>query len=48
MLEQFVKNCILQEGLTFELFVEDCLQWVGPHAGALEEYEEEGAADVMN
>ena len=30
-----------------EQFVEDCLPWVGPHAGAGEEHEEEGAAETM-
>ena len=40
MLEQFVKNCSLWEGLTLEKFVEDCLPWEGPHAGAGEECEE--------
>ena len=40
MLEQFVKNCSLWEGLTLEKFVKDCLPWEGPHAGAGEECEE--------
>ena len=39
-LEQFVKNCSLQEGLTLEKLVEDCLSWEAPHAGAGEECEE--------
>ena len=33
MLEQFVKNCSLWEGLTLEKFMEDCLLWEGPHTG---------------
>jgi len=28
-----------------EKFVESCLPWEGPHAGAVEESEEEGIAD---
>ncbi|KAM7076250.1 alpha-2,8-sialyltransferase 8E isoform 2-T2 [Ciconia maguari] len=40
MLEQFMKNCSLWEGLTLEKFMEDCLLWEGPHAGAGEECEE--------
>ena len=40
MLEQFVKNYSLWEGLTLEKFVKDCLLWEGPHAGAGEECEE--------
>ncbi|GAB0180460.1 EH domain-containing protein 4 [Grus japonensis] len=40
MLEQFMKNCSLWEGLTLEKFMEDCLPWEGPNAGAGEECEE--------
>ena len=51
MLEQFLKNCSLWEGLALEKFMEDCLLWEGPHAGAGEEREEsspegEGAAET--
>ncbi|KAK4827992.1 hypothetical protein QYF61_022694 [Mycteria americana] len=46
MLEQFLKNCSPWEGLMLEKFVEDCLLWEGPHAGAVEEHEEEGAAEA--
>ncbi|KAJ7404204.1 hypothetical protein WISP_146957 [Willisornis vidua] len=51
MLEQFVKNCSLLEGLMLEHFVEDCLTWEGPHAGVGEECEEspteeEGVAEI--
>ena len=35
-----MKNCSPWEGLTSEKFVEDCLPWEGPHAGAEEECEE--------
>ena len=34
------------EGLTLEKFMEDCLPWEGPHGGAGEECEEEGAAET--
>ncbi|KAK4816678.1 hypothetical protein QYF61_019914 [Mycteria americana] len=47
MLEQLVKNWSPWEGLTLEKFVNDCLPWVGPHAGAGVEREEEGAAETM-
>jgi len=47
MLGQFVKNCSLWEGLMLENFMEDCLLCVGPHSGAGEESEEEGAAGTM-
>ncbi|KAK4826197.1 hypothetical protein QYF61_006141 [Mycteria americana] len=46
MLEQFVKNCSPLEGLTLEKFAKDYLLWEGPHAGAGEEHEEEGAAET--
>lgn len=39
MLVQFVKNCSLQEGLTLEKFMENCLLWEAPYAGAGEECE---------
>ena len=42
-LKQLVKNCSPWEGLTLEKFVKDCFLWVGPHTGAEEEHEEEGA-----
>ncbi|KAK4817118.1 hypothetical protein QYF61_027981 [Mycteria americana] len=46
----FLKDCSLWRGPMLEKFVEDCLPWVGPHAGAGEECEEsspeeEGAAE---
>lgn len=31
---QFENNCNLWEGLMLERFVEDCLLWDTPHAGA--------------
>jgi len=40
MLEQFVKNCSLWEGLTLEKLMENCLPWEGAHARAEEECEE--------
>jgi len=43
MLEQFLRNLSLWEGPTLE-FMEGCLPWEGPHNGAGEEHEEEGAA----
>jgi len=46
MLEQFVKDGTPWEGLTLEKFVESCLSWVGPHAGAGEECVEEGVAET--
>ncbi|GAB0181389.1 hypothetical protein GRJ2_000604200 [Grus japonensis] len=46
MLEQFLKNCSLWKVLVLEMFVKDCLLWEGPHAGAGEECEEEGAAET--
>ncbi|GAB0188261.1 hypothetical protein GRJ2_001291400 [Grus japonensis] len=46
-LEQFVKNCSLWEELMLEKFMEDCVLSEGPHAGAGEECEEEGAAETM-
>jgi len=42
-----MKNCNPQEGPTLEKFMENSLPWVGPHAGAGEECEEEGAAETM-
>lgn len=33
-LEQFMKNCCPREGLVSEKFMEDCLSWERPHAGA--------------
>jgi len=49
-LGQFMKSCSPWEGLTLEPFMEDCLPWMGPHTGAGEESEEEGASEttVMN
>jgi len=41
-----VKNCSLWEGAMLEKFMEDCLLWEGPHTGAGEECEEEGAAET--
>ena len=38
-----MKNCSLWEGPTLE----DCLPWEGPHTGAGEECEKEGAAERM-
>jgi len=35
------------EVLTLEKFMEDCLLWDGPHAGAAEECEEEVAAETI-
>ena len=35
-----LKDCTPREGLILEKFVEDCLLWEGPHAGAGEECEE--------
>jgi len=51
MLEQFVKNCSIWEGLSLEKLMEDCLLWEGPHARAGAECEEsspedEGAAET--
>jgi len=48
MLEQLMKNCNLLEGPMLEQFVKDCIPWVGPHAGAGEESEEEGAAQTKH
>ena len=42
----FLKNWTLWEEPTLEQFVKDCLLWVGPHAGAGEMCEEEGAAEM--
>jgi len=36
----------LWEGLTLEHFMKNCVLWEGPHAGAGEECEEEGAAEI--
>jgi len=46
MLEHLVKSCSPWEGLTLEKFVENCLLWEGPHSGAWEGCEEEGAAET--
>ena len=46
MPEQFMKNRSPREGPTLEKFVEDSLPWVGPHAGAGEECEEEEVAEA--
>ncbi|PKU49492.1 rna-directed dna polymerase from mobile element jockey- hypothetical protein [Limosa lapponica baueri] len=46
MMEPFLKNCSLGEGL-MEKFVEDCLLWQGPHAGAGKNCKEEGEAETM-
>ena len=35
-----MKSFSLWEGFTLEKFMEDCLPWEGPHAGAGEECEE--------
>jgi len=43
-----VKNCTLWEGLTLENFMEDCFPWVGPHARAGEECEEERVAEMCD
>ncbi|KAJ7425211.1 hypothetical protein WISP_24425 [Willisornis vidua] len=40
-----MQNSTLWEGLMLDSFMENCLLWEGPHAGALEEGEEEGAAE---
>jgi len=45
-LEQFVKSCSPQEGLTLK-FTENYLQCEGPHTGPGEECEEEGVAETM-
>ncbi|GAB0177893.1 zinc finger and BTB domain-containing protein 5 [Grus japonensis] len=45
MLEQLVKNCSLWEGF-MEKFMKECILWEGPHAGAREQGEEEGAAEL--
>jgi len=49
MLEQFVKSCSPWEEPILEQFMENssCLPWGGPHTGAGEECEEEGAAKTM-
>ena len=41
-----MKDCSSWEGLTPEHFMENCLSWEGPHAGAGAECEEEGAAET--
>jgi len=41
-----MKSCSLWERPTLEKFMEKCLPWEGPHAGAGAEYEEEGAAET--
>jgi len=43
----FLKHCTLWKGPTMEKLVENCLPWVGPHAGAGEESEEEGMVKTM-
>jgi len=43
-----VKNCSPWEGLMLEKFMENCFPWEGPHAGAGEESEEEGAAETTS
>jgi len=48
MLEQLMKNYHLQEGFTLEKFMGNCSLWVGPHAEAGEESEEEGAAETAS
>jgi len=48
MLEQFLKNCNPVEGLTLEKFVKDCILWEGPHPGAGEEREKEGASETKH
>ncbi|TRZ15769.1 hypothetical protein HGM15179_011351 [Zosterops borbonicus] len=37
--EQFIKNCSPGGGLLWEKFLEDCLLWEGPQAGAGEKCE---------
>lgn len=39
MLEQFVKNCSLWDGLKFEKLMEGSLLWEEPHTGAGESEE---------
>jgi len=39
-----LKDCSPWEGLTLQEFIKDHLPLEGPHAGAGEEHEEEGAA----
>ena len=41
-------KCSLWEGPTLEKFMNDCIPWVGPHAGAGEEHEREGAAEMKH
>jgi len=41
-----MKNCSLWEGPTLDKFMEDCIPQVGPHAGAEEDCEKEGAAET--
>ncbi|KAK4824540.1 hypothetical protein QYF61_016144 [Mycteria americana] len=46
MLEQLLKNCSLWKGPTLEKFMKDCIPWEGPYAGAEEQHEQEGAAEM--
>jgi len=43
----FLKDCSPREGLVLEKLMENCLLWEGPHAGAGEKYEKEGATETM-
>ena len=45
-LKQLVKNYSPWEGFMLDKFMENYLPWVGPHTGAREEHEEEGAAQT--
>jgi len=41
-----LKDCTPWKGPTLEQFMDNCLLWEGPHAGAGAECEEEGAAET--
>ncbi|PKU44323.1 suppression of tumorigenicity 5 protein isoform x4 [Limosa lapponica baueri] len=47
VLEQFM-NCTLWEGPMLENFMKDCILWMGIHAGAEEECEEEEVTEMKH
>ncbi|PKU41795.1 hypothetical protein llap_7896 [Limosa lapponica baueri] len=42
----FLKDCTLWKGTMLEKLMKDSILWEGPHAGAREDYEEEGVTET--
>jgi len=48
MLEHFLRSCTPWKVPTLEKFMEDHIPWEGPHAGAREQRDEEGIAEIKS